>query len=198
MIRKLILAGAVSLALQYAAPFAQTNVESSWYSRPTAQHDGTRPMTHSTSSGLASTKLNPKQLSLAKLLLGLVGVETTKQFQARLAKISRTAELQNQAFSIKGGAAVVGDDYYVMMSGDKNRLLDARQDKEWIGKAASEYQVICYDQQRRLTVPRSIDDIRSMWVIIFAKERVYFVNLDQGVYGFYEGGGRSLSPFPQP
>jgi len=197
MIRKLILASAVSLALQYAAPFAQTNVDSSRYSQPTAQHDGTRPMTHSTSSGSLAS-LSPKQQSLGKLILGLVGAETTKQFQAHLAKISRTAELQNQAFSIKGGAAVVGDDYYIMMSGDKNRLLDARQDKEWIGKAASEYQVICYDQQRRLTVPRSIDDIRSMWVIIFAKERVYFVNLDQGVYGFYEGGGRSLSPFTQP
>ena len=123
---------------------------------------------------------------MANLILRLANSPTTAQFQEYLPQLIKAEELQNQAFSIKGGAAVVGDNYYILMGGERNRLLDSQMNIEWIGKKNSEYEIIFYNQQRSSVVPKSIDDVKSLWIFIYAQERVYFINMRLASFGYYQ------------
>lgn len=130
---------------------------------------------------------------IAVLLLQMANTKRATRFKEYLNELSSIDELQNQAISIKGGAAIVGDHYYILVNGARNRLLDGRTNTEWSGKKREACELVFYNNGRKRFTPRSVDELQDAWAFIFADERVYYLNLKQDAFGYYLRDSRRRS-----
>lgn len=133
-------------------------------------------------TGKASSANNER---IAALLLRMATATTSGQTEALVAELARFEELDNQAFSIKGDAAIVGDDYYILVNGPRNRVLDTRRGAEWSGKSRDDLEAVFINNTRGQTIPRSTEEVSAAWVFVFARDKAYYLNVKRDTFGYY-------------
>ena len=93
----------------------------------------------------------------------------------------------NRFFSAKGGVAIIQDDYYLIINGGSNVILDNRTQEEWRGQSSKTPEIAIIDPIRRIISNRITDDYKKKDVILilFCRDRIYILNYHKKSFGYY-------------
>ncbi|MCL2873057.1 MAG: hypothetical protein FWF41_08815 [Betaproteobacteria bacterium] len=103
-------------------------------------------------------------------------------------------------FSVKGGAAIVRDNFYLVLSSDNNTTYDGETRKEWQGQPSRKAEVVAVDLVKRTVsndVPADYKQ-QKLVLLFFCRERVYVLDYGDKVFGYYTNHVRQEIPQKWP
>jgi len=109
--------------------------------------------------------------------------------------------IRDQLFPVKGGVAIIKDDYFLNLNVDYNAIIynvDANTKETWQGKPSRDIEVVMIDPFNKTISNNVTKNHHKNVLVLFCRERVYVLDYYARVFGYYTNHLRELIPEKWP